>query len=95
MKRYRSIIFICLLAVCACQPSTARQQAKSKFFENFNLYDTINRMNNSSLKCAGSFSTDVSGGGGEVTSYRKAASLDCEIVSQAGKGFDEMTFRAG
>ena len=89
MKRLYPIILLCLAAANGCQSSTAHKQAKSQFFDNSSLHNTINRMNLPHLRCSGSSSTDISGSVGEITSYRKASSLECEIINQA---FDEKGF---
>ncbi|MFY9610614.1 MAG: hypothetical protein WAU45_18640 [Blastocatellia bacterium] len=92
MKKLYPIIALCLVAINGCQLSTGRQQDKTQFFQRFSLYDTINRMNVPQITCSASFSTGVSGGVGEVTSFRKDSSLDCEVISPA---FDESAFTSG
>jgi hypothetical protein len=81
MKKLYPIIFLCLVSVSGCQSSIAHQQGKTQFFDNFSLYNTVNRINPPPIRCSQTFSTGTSGGGAAGTfSYRKDSTLECGIT---------------
>jgi len=106
MQKIVFLIIITMILVSACrftssqsspqQPTpqqiTHRQILASKFYREFSLSDTINRIPTKDLQCSGTFSTSDSSSStkDKIDVFTKQSALNCEL--RPGGSFDEENF---
>ncbi len=96
MQRIILAIILTTILVSACRftsnQSTPQQILRSKFYTEFSLYNTINRIPTKTLQCSGTFGTSDGGVSAKdkMDVFTQQSALNCQV--KEGESFDEADF---